>query len=647
MTDSSPKQIPAILAILTMTMAGMGGSPGGGQVHGSPGGGQTGISTQAKEPPAEPRAAANGESAFVDLPSAWTEGEGSGPVVGHTRRPESASATSRPEGAPAAQDDSIRCSELRWFVDQTHQKVRRRPTTESEEQWRERLLRRLVLSRRLAARGQAEGGDSSPVLVERWNRTRDRLLTAALEQDLSSGIEVRSEEIERHYEENREKYSSPEKITTQLILLRLPPDADPDVVRAAEKRLRGIREEHLAGKPFGELARRHSQAENAGRGGIVGGSPRGSLLPEFEEAAWKLKPGEVSDVVRLPDGVALIMLNKRLAARRRGLDEARAGIEKRLRREKAQQQREAALAQVCSPWPPKIDGEPTDERPHLPPSGETVLMHLADEPVRLQDLRVDLQRPKWREELEGTLAGLCRRRLAAERGIEKRPEIADKLRFQRLSSLAAYAVDRRLKANPPEVPEEQLKALYEQHRQVFEIPEERTFEAVVVASDGDRLRPVRARAQAVARWWRSAAGNPPDARSQELWGPLPQSTLAAQTSPILAKKAFALESGEISEPLRLEHYEMGRSRFETEGYVVLRLLAVEAKTFQPFEEARGRVLRHAARDEFQQLSAQIRRQALLEAELRIDREALATCQLAVPPAGEAPAEPTARDEPAG
>ncbi len=552
-------------------------------------------------------------------PAAGTAG--SSPAVGHTK------------------NGPVRCSELRSFVDQAPRKVRRRPAAEPEEQWRQRMVEKLVLIRQLAAEGLAAGGDGDPELLERWNRIRDRLVLGALERDLSSGIEVRREEIERHYQENRQRFASPEKITTQLILLRLPPDADPGAVEAATERLRSLRAQHLAGTQFGELARRHSQAENAGRGGIVAASPRGSLLAEFEDAAWKLKPGEVSDVVRLPDGVALIMLNKRLAARRRSLDDARAGIEKRLRHEKARRQRDQALTQVCSPWPPEIGGgELAATMPRLPASGGTVLLHLAGEAVRLQDLDVDRHRPRWREEVAGRLTELCQRRLATDLGIDKRPEIAGKLRFQRSSLLASYAMDRRLEASPPAVPEEQLKALYEQHRNRFEIPEQRTFEAVVVAGGEGRLRPARAQAQAVAQRWRDTGNpGPPDARSQELWGPLPQTALAALTSPILARQAFALEPGEISEPLRLERYEIERSRFETEGYVVLGLRLAEPATFQPFEQARERVLRYAARDQLEQLSDQIRREILFEAELRIDREALAACQLAVPPAGPAAA----------
>ncbi len=555
-------------------------------------------------------------------------------------------------------DGSVRCSELRNFADHAGPKVLRRQVDETEAAWRERMLRELVLNRRLVAQALAADGDSRPVLRQRWNRARVQLLLTALEEDLGSEIEIRPEEIERRYQAHRERFSSPEKIATQLILLRLPPDAEPEAVQAAEERLRDLRRQHLAGTAFGELARRHSQAENAARGGIVATSPRGRLVPEFEEAAWRLKPGEVSDVVRLPDGVALILLNKRVPARDRGLDDVRTGIETRLRHEKTQHKLERALAQVCSPWPPEIDESPLTE--------ETVLLHAGEEAVRLQDLNIDVRRPGWRETVEATLEQACRLRLAVERGIEERPEIAGKLEARRHSLLAAYAMDRQLQADPPEVPEERLKAIYQQYQHLFEIPEQRTFEAIVVAGDDQRLRPTRAQALAVARRWQeaeSADGGPAavattvtpaayedsaDARSKEVWGPMEQSTLAALTSPKLAQQAFALEPGEISEPIRLERYETQRSRFRTEGYAVLRLQAIEPASFKPFEQARARILRYAARDEFQRLAAEIRQDVLAQAELAIDPEALAACRLPVSPAADAEGEDGAGDgSPAG
>ena len=73
-------------------------------------------------------------------------------------------------------------------------------------------------------------------------------------------------------------------------------------VARASVRLEEIRASFLTAGGFGELARRHSEAENAARGGAVAASTRGSLLEEYEEVAWQLEPGEVSRPVRLPAG---------------------------------------------------------------------------------------------------------------------------------------------------------------------------------------------------------------------------------------------------------------------------------------------------------------------------------------------------------
>ena len=612
MTDRSP--IPAMLAILTMT--GLGFDAGAGQ-------------------DGRPSAKAGGgraESGPPDTGPATRDPAEGDPAVGHTL------------------DGPIQCSDLRGFVHGAPPRVRRRQPEEPQERWHRRMVGKLVLSQRLAARGRAEGLDRDPEFLGRWRRTRDRLVLSALEQDSSAGIEVERGEIERYYQEHLERFGNPERITSQLLLLRLPPDAGADAVQAAEARLRGIREEYLAGTPFGELARRHSQAEGAARGGIVASSPRGTLLPEFEEVAWKLKPGEVSEIVRLPDGLALILLNKRLPARQLRLDEVRAKIEKALRRAEARQRRERALAEVCSPWPPAIDGELTDA---------SVLLRLAGEAVRLRDLDIDRNRPHWRAGLVDGLEERCLKRLAAERGIGKRPEIAGQLRHRHMSLLADFVLDRRLEASPLEVAEEHLKALYAQHRHRFKIPERRTFDAAVVAGVEGRLRPARARAQAVARRWRSdpsgeapcpvpqdppggAPGEASDACSVERWGPMPQTELSSLTSPALARTAFALGPDEVSEPRRLERYDPERSRFETAGYVVLRPRSAEPETYRPFEEVRASLLRYAARDGIQQLSDRIRREILLETGLRIDREALSACDLAIPSAGKAPARAAAR-----
>ena len=66
------------------------------------------------------------------------------------------------------------------------------------------------------------------------------------------------------------------------------------------------------GADFVLMAKRYSQDVNASSGGDLGASyPRGTFLPAFEEAAFKLKKGEISDVVETEQGFFIIKLIER------------------------------------------------------------------------------------------------------------------------------------------------------------------------------------------------------------------------------------------------------------------------------------------------------------------------------------------------
>jgi peptidyl-prolyl cis-trans isomerase SurA len=66
------------------------------------------------------------------------------------------------------------------------------------------------------------------------------------------------------------------------------------------------------GADFALMAKRYSQDVTASSGGDLGASyPRGTFLPAFEEAAFKLKPGEISDVVETEQGFHIIKLIER------------------------------------------------------------------------------------------------------------------------------------------------------------------------------------------------------------------------------------------------------------------------------------------------------------------------------------------------
>ncbi len=94
-----------------------------------------------------------------------------------------------------------------------------------------------------------------------------------------------------------------------LVKLIKPPAGEKERVKQLAKR---IADSIRAGGDFAEFAKRYSQHATASSGGDLGGPyPRGTFIPEFEAAAFKLKIGEISDPVETDQGIHIIKLLER------------------------------------------------------------------------------------------------------------------------------------------------------------------------------------------------------------------------------------------------------------------------------------------------------------------------------------------------
>lgn len=91
----------------------------------------------------------------------------------------------------------------------------------------------------------------------------------------------------------------------QHILLK----ADNNTAASVESSIRKIHTQARSGTDFGALARQYSQDGSAGNGGDLGWFGDGVMVPEFEEAVRKLKPGQISPPVRTQFGWHIIKLN--------------------------------------------------------------------------------------------------------------------------------------------------------------------------------------------------------------------------------------------------------------------------------------------------------------------------------------------------
>ena len=124
-------------------------------------------------------------------------------------------------------------------------------------------------------------------------------------------IEVSDEDLAAYYEENVADYEHPDQVKIEYVYF--PKVASAEDSLETKKEIGRLRQEIEAGEDFAELAAVVSDDEgSAARGGDLGFFGRGQMVAPFEEAAFALAPGELSEPVQTRYGWHLIKVEERL-----------------------------------------------------------------------------------------------------------------------------------------------------------------------------------------------------------------------------------------------------------------------------------------------------------------------------------------------
>ncbi len=121
-----------------------------------------------------------------------------------------------------------------------------------------------------------------------------------------TGLSVDEAEVRAFYDKNVKQYSLPEEVKVRHLVVAVPEDASPARVKAAQEKAAALMERIRKGEDFVRLVREHSGSPTANQDGDLGFLQRGAALPELEEAAKNLKPGEFAGPVRCDDGFHII-----------------------------------------------------------------------------------------------------------------------------------------------------------------------------------------------------------------------------------------------------------------------------------------------------------------------------------------------------
>lgn len=232
-----------------------------------------------------------------------------------------------------------------------------------EGEGRRQFAESIVRMKLLAAEARRRQFDQTPAFRAQAAFQVENLLASQFFEELKRTAAVDEAAARAWYEKHKSQY---ETVRARHILVRMqgsPVPVKPDQKDLSEEealaKARELRARLLEGADFAALATAESDdAGSAVKGGDVGAFGRGQMVPSFEEAAFALQPGEISEPVRSRFGYHIIKVESRTA---KSFEELRPEIEKRLRPELARKVLDDLRKSVNVTFDPAFYGEPAAE----------------------------------------------------------------------------------------------------------------------------------------------------------------------------------------------------------------------------------------------------------------------------------------------
>ena len=154
---------------------------------------------------------------------------------------------------------------------------------------------------------------------------------------LLAAEKIGADEIKAYYDSNISKYGDPEQRRASHILISIKSGAgDPEKAKARERAAQLLAQLRKSPEVFAELAKKNSEDPgSAAQGGDLGFFARGMMVRPFEDAAFRLKLNQISDLVESDFGFHIIRLTGIRAGKMKSMEQARSEIELELKKQRA------------------------------------------------------------------------------------------------------------------------------------------------------------------------------------------------------------------------------------------------------------------------------------------------------------------------
>ena len=200
-----------------------------------------------------------------------------------------------------------------------------KPMTESLDGKKE-MLETMVIREIILQQAKKEGLDTSKAVADKLEELKKRVIVDAfLKKKVEEQASISDADLKKFYDEHKDKFKNGAEIRASHILVK------------DEKAAKEILGQLKGGASFEELAKKNSVDAAAAKGGDLGWFAKGSMIPAFEQAAFSLKDGETSGIVKTQYGFHIIKLTGKREAGTRPFEEVKDRIKAAMEPEKQQE----------------------------------------------------------------------------------------------------------------------------------------------------------------------------------------------------------------------------------------------------------------------------------------------------------------------
>ncbi len=167
---------------------------------------------------------------------------------------------------------------------------------------------------------------------------RNTAIKEFIDKQFVQKVTISDKESKAYYESNPDLFKQPEQVQASHILIKIDSKADESQKAQARKKIEKIQKRLQKGEDFAALAKEFSQCPSNAKGGDLGYFQRGQMVPAFEQVAFALKPGVVSDIVETKFGYHLIKVIGKKSETTIPYKDVKDKLEQHLKREKIQKE---------------------------------------------------------------------------------------------------------------------------------------------------------------------------------------------------------------------------------------------------------------------------------------------------------------------